>query len=309
MVKGRKAENDAVLKEKLKDTEKLRTALETARKEFARLKKDALDLKRRAQEQAPRDSELEKKFEELPADRDAILQKQQFEESEASQIHENKGLQARYEKLVAELDQHEKRRDVIASDQRKRMAEITKLREPWERTLRAALTALQSKFEEYMATLKGARGAVEISQAETYDRWGLSIKVAFRDGASLCKLQAHVQSGGERSVSTIMFLMALQAHMPSPFRVVDEINQGMDEVNERIVFRRVVINSTGPNAPQYFLITPKLLPKLKDMDHPDVRALVVRISLLRDVRCTSARRFSMAPSTSNDRRIGIYLLS
>ena len=72
-----------------------------------------------------------------------------------------------------------------------------------------------------------------------------------------------------------MFLMALQAHMPSPFRVVDEINQGMDEVNERIVFKRIVLNSTGPTAPQYVLITPKLLQGLYDMEHEDVRALVV----------------------------------
>ena len=109
----------------------------------------------------------------------------------------------------------------------------------------------------------------------TFDKWGLAIKVAFRDSSDLQKLQAHVQSGGERSVSTIMFLMALQAHMPSPFRVVDEINQGMDETNERIVFKRIVENSTGPKAPQYFLITPKLLQGLTDMNHPDVRALIV----------------------------------
>ena len=45
----------------------------------------------------------------------------------------------------------------------------------------------------------------------------------------------------------------------SPFRVVDEINQGMDPRNERQVFSRIVLNSCGPNRKQYFLITPKLL--------------------------------------------------
>ena len=116
---------------------------------------------------------------------------------------------------------------------------------------------------------------MELVEQPTFARWGLAIKVAFRDACDLRQLDARVQSGGERSVSTIMFLMALQAHLPSPFRVVDEINQGMDEVNERIVFRRVVLNSTGPGAPQYWLITPKLLQGLYDMEHPDVRVLVV----------------------------------
>ena len=39
--------------------------------------------------------------------------------------------------------------------------------------------------------------------------------------------------GGERSVSTALYMMALQSLTKVPFRCVDEINQGMDEVNER----------------------------------------------------------------------------
>lgn len=54
----------------------------------------------------------------------------------------------------------------------------------------------------------------------------------------------------------------------SPFRLVDEINQGMDPYNERMVFERLVQTANKPNLPQYFLITPKLLTDLtytKDM--------------------------------------------
>ena len=104
--------------------------------------------------------------------------------------------------------------------------------------------------------------------------WGIEIRVSFREGVKPQVLSARVQSGGERSVSTIMYLMAMQDMMVSPFRCVDEINQGLDERNERLVFRRIVNNSTmkpGPKGPtdhsrQYFLITPKLLPNLTDME-------------------------------------------
>ncbi|KAJ8603738.1 hypothetical protein CTAYLR_000256 [Chrysophaeum taylorii] len=267
----RKTEAEAMVKEKEKDTEKLKKDAEHAERAFKDIKKKALELKRKAEAEAPKTRELEAKFEELPGERDAIEQRMQHEEHEASQIHQNPGLLERYNKLLQELDAHEKRLGAMEVDQEKRRSEMDKLREPWERTLRDALGALKGKFEEYMSTLKGARGDVEIAEGETYDRWGLQIQVAFRDGAPLSKLQAHVQSGGERSVSTIMFLMALQAHMPSPFRVVDEINQGVDEVNERILMKRVVLNSTGPTAPQYFLITPKLLQGLECLDHPDLR--------------------------------------
>src|SRR5205809_7549052 len=78
----------------------------------------------------------------------------------------------------------------------------------------------------------------------------------------------------ERSVSTIFYLMALQDLAKAPFRVVDEINQGMDPRNERLVHSRMVSAACRPDTSQYaapshvvndryFLITPKLLPGLK----------------------------------------------
>lgn len=100
-------------------------------------------------------------------------------------------------------------------------------------------------------------------------------QVRFRDGTQLETLRKNFQSGGERSVSTIMFLMALQDKGMSPFRVVDEINQGMDERNERLVFKRIVERSVGHGRPQYFLITPKLLQGLTSMNHEDVTVLLV----------------------------------
>ena len=38
-------------------------------------------------------------------------------------------------------------------------------------------------------------------------------------------MSSHEHSGGEKSVGTIMYLMAIQSITNCPFRVVDEINQ------------------------------------------------------------------------------------
>lgn len=54
-----------------------------------------------------------------------------------------------------------------------------------------------------------------------------------RENEPLSVLDSHRQSGGERAVSTIFYLMALQSLARAPFRLVDEINQGMDPRNER----------------------------------------------------------------------------
>uniref|UniRef100_A0A2I3HC44 Structural maintenance of chromosomes protein 5 n=1 Tax=Nomascus leucogenys TaxID=61853 RepID=A0A2I3HC44_NOMLE len=97
---------------------------------------------------------------------------------------------------------------------------------------------------------------------EDYDKYGIRIRVKFRSSTQLHELTPHHQSGGERSVSTMLYLMALQELNRCPFRVVDEINQGMDPINERRVFEMVVNTACKENTSQYFFITPKLLQNL-----------------------------------------------
>lgn len=77
----------------------------------------------------------------------------------------------------------------------------------------------------------------------------------------------------EKSVGTIMYLMAIQNMTCCPFRVVDEINQGMDVYNERKVFHRITKASCGKKFPQYFLITPKLITRLEY--HRDTKVMVI----------------------------------
>jgi hypothetical protein len=54
---------------------------------------------------------------------------------------------------------------------------------------------------------------------------------------------------------------------------VDEINQGMDPINERKVFNLLVGAAAKENTPQCFLLTPKLLPGLTHT--PDVTILTI----------------------------------
>ena len=71
----------------------------------------------------------------------------------------------------------------------------------------------------------------------------------------------------------MLYLISLQGLSKSPFRVVDEINQGMDPRNERMVHKQIVQAACGRHTSQYFLVTPKLLPDLEY--HEDMRILCV----------------------------------
>ncbi|KAJ2711786.1 Structural maintenance of chromosomes protein 5, partial [Coemansia spiralis] len=108
---------------------------------------------------------------------------------------------------------------------------------------------------------------------EDYGAWGVEIRVAFRKDERMRVLDNHRQSGGERAVSTILYLQSMQDLAAAPFRVVDEINQGMDQRNERLIHEIIVSTACRPGSSQYFLITPKLLP---DLDyHPLIRVLCI----------------------------------
>ncbi|EDQ86629.1 uncharacterized protein MONBRDRAFT_28020 [Monosiga brevicollis MX1] len=129
------------------------------------------------------------------------------------------------------------------------------------------------KFGEFFQQLEGCAGSVKLVKADSYKNWGIQIMVQFRAGEELAPLMHSHQSGGERSVSTMLYLMALQTQTQCPFRVVDEINQGMDDKNERRVFEQVMSVCSQAEASQYFLVTPKLLPNLQYNDKVTVHCV------------------------------------
>jgi hypothetical protein len=56
----------------------------------------------------------------------------------------------------------------------------------------------------------------------------------------------------------MLFILSMQQITKCPFRVVDEINQGLDKNYERAIFERIVEFSSKDDCSQCFLITPKL---------------------------------------------------
>ena len=190
----------------------------------------------------------------------------------ADSIYDNPAVIAQYKELVKQVAAREKELAEHTGMCNTGQKKVDDLAKKWTGALKPLVAKLHLRFGEYMRQM-GCEGEVILAEeADDYERWGLVLRVRFREGTTLQPLQAKVQSGGERSVSTILFLMGLQSTVASPFRAVDEINQGMDERNERLVFSRIVANSANV---QYFLVTPKLLPGLTAMEMEHVTVLFV----------------------------------
>ncbi|XP_013378683.1 structural maintenance of chromosomes protein 5 [Lingula anatina] len=150
--------------------------------------------------------------------------------------------------------------------------EIEELRRGWIEPLEELVEKINKNFGDFFSQMNCV-GEVDLDRPENpedYEKYGIRIKVKYRANEQLRELTPGHQSGGECSVATVLYLMALQELSMCPFRCVDEINQGMDASNERKVFELVVHTMSRPHTGQYFLLTPKLLPDLKYSNHMNV---------------------------------------
>ncbi|KAK6456555.1 structural maintenance of chromosomes protein [Scheffersomyces xylosifermentans] len=168
---------------------------------------------------------------------------------------------------LQEIKTSEKELPRLKSEKSRLDARIEKVRGEWEPALTELVRKISLSFNKRF-TKVASDGHVELAKAEKFKDWKLQILVKFRQESELKILDHQSQSGGERAVSTIFFIMSLQGLTDSPFRVVDEINQGMDPKNEKMAHRYLVHTACQNNKSQYFLVTPKLLTGL--YYHPDM---------------------------------------
>ncbi|XP_069736917.1 structural maintenance of chromosomes protein 5 [Phaenicophaeus curvirostris] len=140
---------------------------------------------------------------------------------------------------------------------------ISQVKDKWLNPLKEMIEKINEKFSNFFSSMQCV-GEVDlhVENEDEYDKYGIRIRVKFHSTSKLHELTPYHQSGGEKSVSTMLYLMALQELNRCPFRVVDEINQGMDPMNERRVFELVVKTACNQSTSQYFFVTPKLLQNL-----------------------------------------------
>ncbi|KAF1916999.1 hypothetical protein BDU57DRAFT_475905 [Ampelomyces quisqualis] len=185
----------------------------------------------------------------------------------------NSGVIRAFEKRKEDIKKTQEKLEDHNANLERIKTDIKNIREHWEPQLDALIAKISDAFAHNFEQI-GCAGEVEVYKDEDdFDRWSIQISVRFREGETMAVLNSYRQSGGERAVSTIFYLMALQDLAQSPFRVVDEINQGMDPRNERMVHERMVDIACQERTSQYFLVTPKLLTGLKF--HPKMKVHII----------------------------------
>ena len=154
-----------------------------------------------------------------------------------------------YSKLYLELQ--EKAR-LAAENREKALAEIERRMIAWRNLIRDLLSSVSSQYQKILSQA-GGTGYVSLINDHDIEAAGIEIHVGFR-GAKPIPLNIYSQSGGERSTAVMAFLLALQQHIQSPFRAIDEYDVHMDPRNREVIANLLV--SAVEGAIQYLAITP-----------------------------------------------------
>ena len=96
---------------------------------------------------------------------------------------------------------------------------------------------VNANFKAIFAELSGGGEAfMALENEEDPFAGGLLINAKPKNGKML-RLDA--LSGGEKSLTALAFIFAIQEHQPSPFYVLDEVDMFLDSVNSEMVAQRI----------------------------------------------------------------------
>jgi chromosome segregation ATPase len=159
----------------------------------------------------------------------------------------------KYSQLYLELKD---KAQLVAENREKALEEVKARMEAWRAVIHNLLDKVNIKYRKILFEAY-AVGEVRVVNEDDIEEAGLEILVGFKGGKPV-PLNAYTQSGGERSTATVTFLLALQQHVNSPFRAVDEYDVHMDPKNREIIASLIVSSVAGLNT-QYLAITPSQL--------------------------------------------------
>lgn len=289
------------MEESKEESAQLATQMESGRRIFDALKakckekaKEVQEVLAQARERAPefeavanegsggeRTPEAEAAWGALASDAKTLEDEVEALESDTNEDVASADAIKQYQTKTRKIEEEKERVAQTTEEVQAKQAELQATEDEWKPALKEMVESVDKSFSSYFARFN-CSGEVLLSDGraldedgrpfgeDVYNNYKIHIKVKWRANEELHVLgEAGRDSGGERSVATMVYLISLQNINPAPFRVVDEINQAMDSSNERNVFQ-CITHACSQGGKQYFLLTPKLLP---DLDYGEDTAI------------------------------------
>jgi len=132
------------------------------------------------------------------------------------------------EQLEARLAELEERLEVLSKEREELLLRIETVATLRQEAFLEAFHAVDGHFRAIFADLSEGEGHLQLENPEQPLEGGLTL-VAHPKGKAVRRLAS--MSGGEKSLTALSFLFALQRFRPSPFYALDEVDSFLDGVN------------------------------------------------------------------------------
>jgi chromosome segregation ATPase len=137
------------------------------------------------------------------------------------------------------------------------LKELEERKKAWKNAVQNLIDEVAPIYQQVLSTV-GATGAIRLDEAGSVAEAGLQLLVGFK-GAEPAILDPYTQSGGERSVALVAFMLSLQSRIISPLRAMDEFDIHMDPRNREAIFKMILAQGKkNPNS-QHIVITPSII--------------------------------------------------
>ncbi len=137
------------------------------------------------------------------------------------------------------------------------LAELQSRKKVWREAMESLVMSTDPVYQSVLAA-SDASGFIKFEEGAEIEEAGIDLYVGFRGGAPTT-LDPFTQSGGERSVALVAFILSLQARIVSPLRAMDEFDIHMDPKNREAMFKMILSQMRQHEASQYIVITPSIL--------------------------------------------------
>lgn len=169
-------------------------------------------------------------------------------------VHLTDEVERIYGTYAQSFEELRRKAEVLADHRRRLEGELKVRMDRWREVMEALLLDINGRFRDLLAEAEGGGRAVLVEPGNI-ERCGLEILVGFK-GQEPTPLESFSQSGGERSVALMAFLLALQDKVAAPFRAIDEFDVHLDPRNREIASRMIMAQASSLGAAQYLAITP-----------------------------------------------------
>jgi chromosome segregation ATPase len=196
--------------------------------------------------------------------------------------HISEEVEKMYSSYVGLVKDLKEKAELVAKNREEVLHELAKRFDMWKTVVGDFLSQLGERYNRILSSI-GASGTIRLVDAKDIEKAGLELLVSFKGGRPT-PIDGLTQSGGERSVALMAFLLALQQHIRSPFRAIDEFDVHMDPRNREMVSDLIVSSFKEAKDEQYLAITPGQIEAVKDNVHVIVVQNVSGLSEVAEVR-------------------------